>query len=59
MDALYAIYDALTDPDPHPAMLDQVPKMLKCIEKWYPVQKQMQRELQDMLGFKPDEVATY
>ena len=32
VDALYAIYLALSDPDPHPAMLKQVPKMLATVE---------------------------
>ena len=35
MNTPYAIYDALTDPDPSLAMLDQVPKMLECIEKLF------------------------
>ena len=55
---LEAIYTTLIDPDPSPAMLERVPKMLECIEKWYPVRKQMQRALQDMLGFKPEEVCS-
>jgi hypothetical protein len=52
---LEAIYLALTDPDP--AMLKQVPQMLECIEKWCPAVDQMQRELQDMLGFRSDEAS--
>ena len=56
--ALEAIYLTLTDPDPCPAMLKQVPQMLECIEKWYPVGDQAQVAIREYLRFKPDKVGT-
>ena len=55
---LEAIYQTLTDPDPCPVMLRQVPKMLECIGKWYPVGDQVQLAIRDHLGFPPEETGT-
>ena len=52
----FYIYDVLAQSDPHPAVVEQTPRMMEHIEKWYLVRKQMDRKIQEMLGFKKGEV---